>query len=291
MPLTHIADRLGEQRHTPRKLYLWSASQGLRESGGNPVGQKTIGDPTGALAHAIDNTEDAIYLMLDIHRHYSPVVTRLIRDCGHAVRNTRKSIVFLSPSYQAPPELQNELNLVVFGFARRAADRRDSWPRAGRNRDGRFACRTERGRPPHAGPRCGRSQRRRGHARLAGSRDPARGAHRRRRPACDRHQVADHPQDRHSGVLPPQRVVCKRGRLEELDQVVSGPLGRVLRYGRRRGHSHAQGRDVGGRARLRQESFRPGPGRELERAPAAAGRGPHLRPIPWPIGSEPADGA
>ena len=114
--LTHIADRLGEQRHTPRKLYVWSASQGLRESGGKPIGRDTIGDPTGALAHAIDNTEDAVYLMLDIHRHYSPVVTRLIRDCGHAVRNTRKSIVFLSPSYQAPQELQNELNLVVFGL-------------------------------------------------------------------------------------------------------------------------------------------------------------------------------
>lgn len=114
--LTHIADRLGEQRHTPRKLYVWSASQGLRESGGKAVSQKTVGDPTGALAHAIDNTEDAIYVLLDIHRHYSPVVTRLIRDCGHAVRNTRKSIVFLSPFYQAPEELRNELNLVVFGL-------------------------------------------------------------------------------------------------------------------------------------------------------------------------------
>lgn len=114
--LTHIADRLGEQRHVPRKLYIWSASQGLRESGGKPVAGATGGDPTGALAHAIDNTEDAIYVMLDIHRHYSPVVTRLIRDCGHAVRNTRKSIVFLSPAYQAPTELQNELNLVVFGL-------------------------------------------------------------------------------------------------------------------------------------------------------------------------------
>lgn len=114
--LTHIADRLGEQRHTPRKLYVWSASQGLRESGGKAVSQETVGDPTGALAHAIDNTEDAIYVLLDIHRHYSPVVTRLIRDCGHAVRNTRKSIVFLSPSYQAPEELRNELNLVVFGL-------------------------------------------------------------------------------------------------------------------------------------------------------------------------------
>lgn len=114
--LTHIADRLGEQRHTPRKLYVWSASQGLRESGGKAVSQKTVGDPTGALAHAIDNTEDAIYVLLDIHRHYSPVVTRLIRDCGHAVRNTRKSIVFLSPFYRAPEELRNELNLVVFGL-------------------------------------------------------------------------------------------------------------------------------------------------------------------------------
>lgn len=110
----NIARRLSEERKTARRLYVWSASRGLRNDEDQLVSQETLEDPTAAIVHVIENPEDAIYVFFDVHRHYSPVTTRLIRDAARAVRMTRKSVLFLSPSYQVPDELQKEVSLAVF---------------------------------------------------------------------------------------------------------------------------------------------------------------------------------
>jgi hypothetical protein len=112
--IRHIARRLGEERKKPRRLYVWSASGGLRNEQDQLVNQETLEDPTAALVHVIDNAEDALYVFLDFHRHYSPVNTRLVRDAARAVRTTRKSVLFLSPFFQVPEELQKEVALSVF---------------------------------------------------------------------------------------------------------------------------------------------------------------------------------
>ncbi|MFO7958576.1 MAG: protein kinase domain-containing protein [Planctomycetota bacterium] len=109
-----IARRLGEERKRPRRLFIWSASRGLRDDQDKLVSRESVEDPTAALVHVIENPEDAIYVFLDLHRHYSPVTTRLIRDTARAVRTTRKSVLFLSPSYQVPDELEKEVALSVF---------------------------------------------------------------------------------------------------------------------------------------------------------------------------------
>jgi hypothetical protein len=109
-----IAKRLGEERRRPRRLYVWSASRGLRDEQGQLVRPDSLEDPTTALDHVIENPEDALYVFLDIHRHYSPVTTRLIRDAARAVRSARKSVLFIAPFYQAPEELQKEMALSVF---------------------------------------------------------------------------------------------------------------------------------------------------------------------------------
>jgi serine/threonine protein kinase len=109
-----IAKRLGEERRRPRALYVWSASRGLRDAQGQLARPDSLEDPTTALDHVIENQEDALYVFLDIHRHYSPVTTRLIRDAARAVRSTRKSLLFISPFFQAPDELQKEIALSVF---------------------------------------------------------------------------------------------------------------------------------------------------------------------------------
>jgi hypothetical protein len=99
--LRGIARRLGEERKRPRRLYVWSASRGLRDEQDRLVRPDTQEDPTTALDHVIENPEDAMYVFLDIHRHYSPVITRLIRDAARAVRSTRKSALFVSPFFAA----------------------------------------------------------------------------------------------------------------------------------------------------------------------------------------------
>jgi serine/threonine protein kinase len=115
-----IAARLSEDRGKPRTLYLWSASQGLRDDSGNLAAADSIEDPTAALLHLINNPEDAIYLFRDIHHHFTPVTTRLVRDAARAVRMTRKSVLFLSPFFQVPEELQKEVSLAVFQLPDRA---------------------------------------------------------------------------------------------------------------------------------------------------------------------------
>ena len=109
-----IAQRLGEERKRTRRLYLWSASRGLRDEKDQLARPDTLNDPTAALDHVIENPEDAIYVFLDMHRHYSPVTTRLVRDVARAVRTTRKSVLLISPFYQAPAELEKEVALSVF---------------------------------------------------------------------------------------------------------------------------------------------------------------------------------
>ena len=109
-----IARRLSEERKRPRRLYVWSASRGLRNDEDQLIKEDTLEDPTAALVHVIENPEDCIYVFLDLHRHYSPITTRLIRDAARAVRTTRKSVLFLSPFYQVPDELQKEVALSIF---------------------------------------------------------------------------------------------------------------------------------------------------------------------------------
>ena len=109
-----IAKRLSDERKHARRLYVWSASRGLRDEADQLVRQDTLDDPTAGIVHVIENPEDAIYVFLDLHRHYSPVTTRLIRDAARAVRTTRKSVLLLSPSYQIPDELQKDVALSVF---------------------------------------------------------------------------------------------------------------------------------------------------------------------------------
>lgn len=109
-----IAARLSEDRGQQRQLYRWSASRGLRDDADQVVSPDSFGDPTAALAHVIANPEDSIYLFYDPHRHLTPVTTRLVRDAARAVRMTRKSVLFLAPSFQIPDELQKEMSLLVF---------------------------------------------------------------------------------------------------------------------------------------------------------------------------------
>ncbi len=111
-----IAGRLGEERRRERHVLVWSASRGLRDSQGNLTSERTIEDPTAALVHAIESPDDAIYVFLDIHRHFSPVTVRLIRDTARAVRTTRKSVIFLSPRYALPDELDKEVTLFAYGL-------------------------------------------------------------------------------------------------------------------------------------------------------------------------------
>jgi serine/threonine protein kinase len=109
-----IAARLSSDSRRRRAVYVWSASQGLRDGEGKLVSPDTREDPTAALVNVIESPGDALYVFLDMHRHFSPVTTRLVRDAARAVRTTRKSLLFVSPQFALPAELEKEVTLAVF---------------------------------------------------------------------------------------------------------------------------------------------------------------------------------
>jgi ATP-dependent 26S proteasome regulatory subunit len=97
----------------PAELYVWSETRGLVDRQQHVVSQ-TIGDPLTALQGVIQSSDGGIFVFLDMHRHFTPVSVRLIRDAIWTVKRQRKSLVFVSPVASLPPEIEADATLVSF---------------------------------------------------------------------------------------------------------------------------------------------------------------------------------
>lgn len=98
----------------PLQLFVWSETRGLRDHQGRQVSAQTLGDPLLALEYVIQGKDDGIYVFLDMHRHFTPVSLRLIRDAIWTVKRKRKSLVFLTPVVQIPEEIQGDATLLFY---------------------------------------------------------------------------------------------------------------------------------------------------------------------------------
>ena len=103
---THEEDRalaaLGRVRDVmaadrPLDLLLWSETRGLRDAHGQWSPGRAAGTPSRHCNTPSSRVRRAIYVFLDIHRHFTPVTVRLVRDCIWTVKRQRKSLVFVSP--------------------------------------------------------------------------------------------------------------------------------------------------------------------------------------------------
>ncbi len=113
--LKRVREAMAEKRDIG--LFVWSATAGLRDHAGQPVGgpaARTGGDPLLALEHIFSGPDEAIYVFLDMHRHFTPVVVRLIRDAVWTVKRARKSLVFVGPSPVIPEELTADATLLHY---------------------------------------------------------------------------------------------------------------------------------------------------------------------------------
>lgn len=95
-------------------LYVWSATLGLRDREGKEVAPQTVGDPVQALEHVFHGPAEAIYVFLDMHRHFTPVIVRLIRDAIWTVKHMRKSLVFVGASASIPEDLSSDATLFFY---------------------------------------------------------------------------------------------------------------------------------------------------------------------------------
>lgn len=98
----------------PIELFVWSETRGLRNREGKPVHPRTAGDPILALQHVIESDAQGIYVFLDIHRHFAPVVNRLVRDAIWTVKRKRKSLVFVGPVSNIPEELSGDATFFAY---------------------------------------------------------------------------------------------------------------------------------------------------------------------------------
>jgi MoxR-like ATPase len=114
--LREIAEKRG------KKLFVWTATQGVVKSGGEPQRSKSTTkttDPVAALDAVIDQIDPAIFLFKDFH-HFSCDVrcnivnVRRLRDASSHLRDTYKTIVIVAPTVQLAPDLQKDVTVVDF---------------------------------------------------------------------------------------------------------------------------------------------------------------------------------
>ena len=116
------------EEHRARKLLLqvgakqkkavfeWTLTDGLRllsqQEGSNP-GTKRVRKPLEVLNEILQSQAQALYVLRDFHTHLeAPEIVRQLRDLAHALRSTKKTIIFVSPELNLPAELEKSISIV-----------------------------------------------------------------------------------------------------------------------------------------------------------------------------------
>ncbi len=105
--------RITEGQRKP--LYEWSITNGLRcvhGPGGEGSGSRTR-DAMQTLNEILQKDGPAIYVLKDFHAYLeSPEMIRQVRDLGHALGPTKKTVVLLSPVLKLPRELEKDITIL-----------------------------------------------------------------------------------------------------------------------------------------------------------------------------------
>jgi len=104
-----------------KKVFEWTYSSGIVPAGASIQSQKgrnpATKDPLAALDHVIDQVEPAIFLFKDFHPFLTRsnfAVIRRLKDIALHLRNSRKTIVLISPVMEIPAELDKEITVLNF---------------------------------------------------------------------------------------------------------------------------------------------------------------------------------
>ena len=96
------------------RLESWSITEGFKVVAGG-TGTRDVKDPLKALEHVNRGEGRAVYILRDFHPYLKePAVVRRLRDLGHELRKTKKSLLILSPVQKIPPELEKSLSAIVY---------------------------------------------------------------------------------------------------------------------------------------------------------------------------------
>jgi AAA+ superfamily predicted ATPase len=109
-----------------KSLHVWTCSQGMVQFGADPQrgkgGSGSTCDPVAGLDAVLGYVEPGIFLFKDLHDHLDTRMCvghlrniRRLRDVAHALRDTYKTIVMVSPIMKIPVELSKDVAVVEFG--------------------------------------------------------------------------------------------------------------------------------------------------------------------------------
>lgn len=109
-----------------KTLHVWTCSQGVVPFGADPQRGKTGSgntcDPVAGLDAVLHHVDPAIFLFKDLHDHLDVRVCpgnlrniRRLRDVAHALRDTYKTVVLVSPLMKIPVELSKDVAVIELG--------------------------------------------------------------------------------------------------------------------------------------------------------------------------------
>jgi len=109
------------QMKPPRKVYVWTSTQGMTEYGQPRSVQQNTLSAEAAIEWAINRQRDpqrdsSIFIFKDLHPFFDhPIVVRCLRDAIASFKSIQKTIILMSPVQTIPIELEKEA--VVLDFA------------------------------------------------------------------------------------------------------------------------------------------------------------------------------
>ncbi len=110
-----ILEKISEKRD--KRLFCWSVTRGIHEHDA-PIQSKrgsdqTTQDPLAALDTILNMLEPAIYILKDFHPYLNDAsVIRKLRELAHSLKSSYKTVVFISPNFRIPMELDKEITMV-----------------------------------------------------------------------------------------------------------------------------------------------------------------------------------
>ena len=112
-----IAERLD------KKVYEWSITMGLVPGGTSIQSQKqkdsASQDPLVALDTVVEHVEAALYVFKDFHpfmKSQNMSVIRRMREIAISLKNTFKTIIIISPTFQMPPDLEKDITVLDYSL-------------------------------------------------------------------------------------------------------------------------------------------------------------------------------
>ncbi|GAB4584850.1 AAA family ATPase [Nocardia sp. IFM 10818] len=108
---------------TPRPLWHWSATEGLRRTGGLP--ERNTHEPAAMLQGIRRVGERAVFVCSDLHaflgdgtRPAEPTVVRALRDVVRDFRSGQvaRAVIVVAPVLRIPPELEKDVTVVDFAL-------------------------------------------------------------------------------------------------------------------------------------------------------------------------------